>query len=292
MTNRNVGLLQLFSLTFFLSHFFFLFYGGNIIKISGSDTIFSCLLGTFLNIFLFSILLRIRKHKKTKSKNKVLAIAIALIILVTIFLVANDTTYFVIHHYLENGNYFYIFLLLLICAYIISKRNMDSVASLALLLFFLFVPSFIYNMIGSINILDLSYLKPPFNSSFANVIKGALLFSFYTLLPLLLLLFIPYDQVDQKEKQHKYLHLGLIISNIVTIISFMMIGLGPSFVLASTYQYPYMVVINKISGFLVFNRLSYIFSLYLLFDATVLLGLLFSILKKEGENWRLFKKSQ
>ena len=78
------------------------------------------------------------------------------------------------------------------------------------------------------------------NFTSSNIIKGALLFSCYTYLPFLL---------------------------------------GPSFLLSKYYDYPYMLVMNKISSFLIFNRFYAIFNIFLILDSTIVLVCLFSFLK-------------
>ena len=52
--NKN-NQLYIFSLAFFFTHFFFLLYGHNIIRISGNDTLIACLLGIIIDVFLFTI---------------------------------------------------------------------------------------------------------------------------------------------------------------------------------------------------------------------------------------------
>ena len=161
----------------------------------------------------------------------------------------------------------------------ISKRNMNQVASLALLSFFIFVPIFLFQLIGSATSLNFNFLKPPLATGILPVIKGALLFSLLGFLPLLLFFLLDKDKIDQKKEERKYITLGLIASNLVTILQFCMIALGPSLYLAQIYDYPYILVINRISSFLIFDRFSYLFSIFILFDSTITLGVLASLLK-------------
>ena len=58
--------------------------------------------------------------------------------------------------------------------------------------------------------------------------------------------------------------LGFLFSLLVIIIKYLMIGLGPSFLLSKYYDYPYMLVMNKISSFLIFNRFYAIFNIFLI----------------------------
>lgn len=280
---RKIGLLPLFCYTFFLSHFFFLFYGRKIILTSQDNTILSCLLGIILNLILFQILLKLRTQKITiPSKiKKPLAFLLLFLLSYFIFLILNKTIDFVQMHYLPQGSYFSLFLLLFLLILIISNRNISSVTSLAFLLFLFFVPLFLIHFIGNFQFITLSYLKPLFTTNLPTILKGTLLFSLYTMTPLLLLLFIPFDSIVQKEKQNKTLTFALILSNLCTLLGFLMILFGTSLKYGSSYEYPFMLIVRKISGFLIFNRLTYLFSPYLLFDSIILLGGLLTTWKEQ-----------
>ena len=58
MVNKKIGLLQLASLTFFLTTTSFPLFFENIIKISKSDTIISIILGSILTLLAFKIILK------------------------------------------------------------------------------------------------------------------------------------------------------------------------------------------------------------------------------------------
>ena len=68
MTNKKIGLLQLASLTFFLSISSFPLFIEKIIKISKSDTIISIILGSLLTLIIFKVILSLRKKSKTQKQ--------------------------------------------------------------------------------------------------------------------------------------------------------------------------------------------------------------------------------
>ena len=108
------------------------------------------------------------------------------------------------------------------------------------------------------------------------LLKVLYFFSCYTYLPFLLLtIFL----TDKTKKMRKAYLLGFLFSLLVIIIKYLMIGLGPSFLLSKYYDYPYMLVMNKISSFLIFNRFYAIFNIFLILDSTIVLACLFSFLK-------------
>ena len=79
MTNKKIGLLQLASLTFFLSITSFPLFIEKVIKISKSDTFISIILGSIFTLLIFKVILSLRK--KVKPKNKYLKIFISIILL-------------------------------------------------------------------------------------------------------------------------------------------------------------------------------------------------------------------
>ena len=260
--------LYIFSLVFFFTNCFFLLYGNNIIKVSGNDTLLACLIGIILDIILFLF-----SKKFIYKKIKPSYLLIPIIIFFTIILL-KDTALFIKSNFLREGNLFYLILLLILTSLLISKRELNQIAHLAFISLLIFFFLFLIQVTGATHAIDTSYLDSNFTSS--NIIKGALLFSCYTYLPFLLLtIFL----TDKTKKMRKAYLLGFLFSLLVIIIKYLMIGLGPSFLLSKYYDYPYMLVMNKISSFLIFNRFYVIFNIFLIFDSTIVLACLFSFLK-------------
>lgn len=265
--NKN-NQLYIFSLAFFFTHFFFLLYGNNIIKISGNDTLLACLAGIILDIILFLL-----SKKFIYKKIKPSYLLIPILIIFTIILL-KDTALFIKSNFLREGNLFYLILLLILTSLLISKRELDQIAHLAFISLLIFFILFLIQVTGATHSLDISYLSSSFNSS--NIMKGALLFSCYTYLPFLLFSIFA---TDKTQKMRKAYLLGFLFSLLVVIIKYLMIGLVPSFLLSKYYDYPYMLVMNKISSFLIFNRFYAIFNIFLILDSTIVLACLFSFLK-------------
>lgn len=265
--NKN-NQLYIFSLAFFFTHFFFLLYGNNIIKISGNDTLLACLAGIILDIILFLL-----SKKFIYKKIKPSYLLIPILIIFTIILL-KDTALFIKSNFLREGNLFYLILLLILTSLLISKRELDQIAHLAFISLLIFFILFLIQVTGTTHSLDVSYLSSNFNSS--NIMKGAILFSCYTYLPFLLFSIFA---TDKTQKMRKAYLLGFLFSLLVVIIKYLMIGLVPSFLLSKYYDYPYMLVMNKISSFLIFNRFYAIFNIFLILDSTIVLACLFSFLK-------------
>ena len=78
MTNKKIGLLQLSSLTFFLSISSFPLFIEKIIKISKSDTLISIIIGSLLTLIIFKVILVLRK--KIKPKNRYIKTIISLLL--------------------------------------------------------------------------------------------------------------------------------------------------------------------------------------------------------------------
>ena len=204
--NKN-NQLYIFSLAFFFTHFFFLLYGNNIIKISGNDTLLACLAGIILDIILFLL-----SKKFIYKKIKPSYLLIPILIIFTIILL-KDTALFIKSNFLREGNLFYLILLLILTSLLISKRELDQIAHLAFISLLIFFILFLIQVTGTTHSLDVSYLSSNFNSS--NIMKGAILFSCYTYLPFLLFSIFA---TDKTQKMRKAYLLGFLFSLLVIII--------------------------------------------------------------------------
>ena len=278
MTNKKIGLLQLASLTFFLSISSFPLFIEKIIKISKSDTIISIILGSLLTLIIFKVILSLRK--KVKPKNKYLKIFISILLSIIFIYLLLETTTFIKDTYLSSGNFYSTLILLLLMCLVISLREFRELTSLSLILLFIFIPLFIINIIGSSFSIDLTYLKVPFTSSITNIINGGLLFFIYEIIPLSLLLFIPYKEIDALKKQDKYLYLAIISGIIVIIIDYLLLYFSSSINVLTSYNYPFMLTINSLSSTFILGRLSYLISFYLLFSQLITLSLIICVIKQ------------
>ena len=278
MTNKKIGLLQLASLTFFLSISSFPLFIEKVIKISKSDTIISIILGSILTLIIFKGILVLRK--KVKPKNKYLKIIISLILSIIFIYLLLETTNFIKDTYLSSGNFYSILILLLLMCLTISLKDYKEITSLSLILLFIFIPLFAINIIGSTFSLDLTYLKVPFTNNIIDILKGGVLFFIYEIFPLLLLLFIPYNEIDNRKKQDKYLYLALIFGLLIIIIDYLLLYFSTSTNILTSYNYPFMLVINSLSSTFILGRLSYIISFYLLFSPLITLSLIICVIKQ------------
>ena len=278
MTNKKIGLLQLASLTFFLSISSFPLFIEKVIKISKSDSFISIILGSILTLIIFKGILLLRK--KVKPRNKYLKIIISLILSIIFIYLLLETTNFIKDTYLSSGNFYSILILLLLMCLTISLKDYKEITSLSLILLFIFIPLFAINIIGSTFSLDLTYLKVPFTNNIIDILKGGVLFFIYEIFPLLLLLFIPYNEIDNRKKQDKYLYLALIFGLLIIIIDYLLLYFSTSTNILTSYNYPFMLIINSLSSTFILGRLSYIISFYLLFSPLITLSLIICVIKQ------------
>ena len=278
MVNKKIGLLQLASLTFFLTTSSFPLFIEKIINISKEDTIISIILGSVLVILLFKVILKIRKSLKVEKKS--LKIIISLVYLSFFIYLIIESTNFIKSSFLTSGNFYSILILLLLMCLVASNKSFKELTSLSLILSFIFIPLFIINIIGSSFSLDLTYLRVPFSNSILTIVKSSILFFIYEIIPLTLLLFIPYKEIDGKKKQDKYLYLALISGILVILIQYLLLYFSSSINVLTNYNYPFMLVINSLSSTFILGRLSYIISFYLLFSLLITLSLIICIIKQ------------
>ena len=278
MTNKKIGLLQLASLTFFLGISSFPLFIEKIIKISKSDTIISIIIGSILVLISFKCILELRK--KIKPKSNYLKIIIYILLSFIFIYLLLETTNFIKTSYLSSGNFYSILILLLLMCLTTSLQSYKEISSLSLILIFIFVPLFIINIIGSSKSLDLTYLKVLFSTNNLDIIKGSVLFFIYEIIPISLLLFIPYNEIDGRKKQDRYLYLALIISLLIIIIDYLLLYFSSSINVLTSYSYPFMLTINSLSSTFILGRLSYLISFYLLFSSIITLSLIICIIKQ------------
>ncbi len=278
MTNKKIGLLQLASLTFFLGISSFPLFIEKIIKISKSDTIISIIIGSILVLITFKGILELRK--KIKPKSNYLKVIISILLSFIFIYLLLETTNFIKTSYLSSGNFYSILILLLLMCLTTSLQSYKEISSLSLILIFIFIPLFIINIIGSSKSLDLTYLKVLFSTNNLDIIKGSVLFFIYEIIPISLLLFIPYNEIDGRKKQDRYLYLALIISLLIIIIDYLLLYFSSSINVLTSYSYPFMLTINSLSSTFILGRLSYLISFYLLFSSIITLSLIICIIKQ------------
>ena len=277
MTNKKIGLLQLVSLTFFLSVSSFPLFIGKVIKLSESDTIISIIIGSILTLIIFKGILILRK--KIKPKNKYLKIIISLLLSIIFIYLLLETTNFIKDTYLSSGNFFSILILLLLMCLTISLKSYKEISSLSLILLFIFIPLFSINIIGGTLSLDLTYLKVPLTNNTIDIVKGSIVFLLYEIIPLLLLLFIPYKEIDNRKKLDKYLYLALMFGFFVIIIDYLLLSFSTSINVLTNYNYPFMLVINSLSSTFILGRLNYLISFFLLFSPLLTLSIIICVIK-------------
>ena len=278
MTNKKIGLLQLASLTFFLGISSFPLFIEKIIKISKSDTIISIIIGSILVLITFKGILELRK--KIKPKSNYLKVIISILLSFIFIYLLLETTNFIKTSYLSSGNFYSILILLLLMCLTTSLQSYKEISSLSLILIFIFIPLFIINIIGSSKSLDLTYLKVLCSTNNLDIIKGSVLFFIYEIIPISLLLFIPYNEIDGRKKQDRYLYLALIISLLIIIIDYLLLYFSSSINVLTSYSYPFMLTINSLSSTFILGRLSYLISFYLLFSSIITLSLIICIIKQ------------
>ena len=278
MTNKKIGLLQLASLTFFLGISSFPLFIEKIIKISKSDTIISIIIGSILVLITFKDILELRK--KIKPKSNYLKVIISILLSFIFIYLLLETTNFIKTSYLSSGNFYSILILLLLMCLTTSLQSYKEISSLSLILIFIFIPLFIINIIGSSKSLDLTYLRVLFSTNNIDIIKGSISFFIYEIIPISLILFIPYNEIDNRKKQDRYLYLALIISLLIIIIDYLLLYFSSSINVLTSYSYPFMLTINSLSSTFILGRLSYLISFYLLFSSIITLSLIICIIKQ------------
>lgn len=277
LTNHKLGATQVGAVLFFLTRCSFSLFGYQFLfQNAGNDAILAFLIASGLAIFLFSLLLKWRKKKNVicQMHSRLLKMISFLTLLFLFLFYLKETTALIQLEFIDIS-WIFIYFSFLFIAFLLSKNKLLSLSSSAFLLLFPFLFFFIILFLGGIPLVNLDYLKPFLLSPSTHFLKTTF-FMFLFLLPgMFFLSFLPIDRIDHKEKQEKILFSYFILGCLSILLEIFLMHLTLGANLTAIYPYPLFALTSRISSFLIFDRIYFLFSFYLLFDSTIFLSILF-----------------
>lgn len=231
----------------------------NIIKLGGVDAYISVILMTIFGLIPLYMVIYISNynHKlniidvnidifgKTFGKliNYLLFIIYFIIALCTSF----SIDYLIVSQFLNETPITFMSLMFgLVTIYNLSK-GFQNMSRVSYILFFINVGLVILGFIGLIPTFEFSNLKPILEHGMKNPIIGALSITSTNILPILVMLVIPKDNIIDKENFSKKLIRNYFIANLV-ILSIVVMCIGNlGIYLSKLFQYPEYFVLKKIS---------------------------------------------
>jgi spore germination protein KB len=261
----------------------------NIFTTAKQDSWMVPILSLFMMLFPILILIYILKYKPDLNifeKNKCLfgniigSIINAILMLYALFMVCVciwTTTSFVITIYLTKTPDIVISLVYVIPAVYAVIKGIETIGRTNELLFFISVFILGTIFISLTSQFNLDFLKPTLGNGVMPIIKGTMLFSSYSFMPLLLVTAIPKNSIVNQNKYWKNLIYGILASMFLMFLVYTLIPGVLSAKLTEIYRFPAYYVQRRISIGDAINNVENFFSIHWLFNtyALITMGIYF-----------------
>ena len=262
--NEYISPIQYMVLIIFLSRSFYSGIGFlNILLSSKYDTWLSLIIGFILGFIPILILIYLNKKNINLFEiinSKIIKFIIMLFLIFSFTILLNDFINFSGVKYLFETSNIFIACLIILPAFYIVNKGVETIGRSALFMFYISAILFISIIIGLISYIDFNNLKPMFTTNIISILKSSLQFISYSIAPIILLNIIPKNDLI-KEEYNKNLLIGYTISSISIIIIMIIITTVFNYEYISLFNYPAYFLLKKID----FNFISNIENIYSLF---------------------------
>lgn len=255
---------------------------GNLILICRQDAWISALLSIIIGLiplFIFMYLHNYNKNQTLPELNQTIfkrlgkPLNILLIIGAFTFstIVFLDLVHFVYSQFLFKTNTYFIAICFIIPLIYALFKGINAISKTSLIMFYLVVFTVIFIITGLFNGLDLEKLKPYLEASPKNIIHGILIMLTYNIIPLIFLLSIPKNKI---ENYNTKITIGFYVASLLSLANaaFLTIGVfGAS--LSTLFEYPEFHLLKKLQMGDFISRLESILSLEWIVALFILLAL-------------------
>ena len=201
-----------------------------IVKLSGSDLLFSLIIGTTVNIILIFIYQKIKQFKIINIIMNIITIIIYLHIIST----------YISTFYLINIPKIIVIIVTLTLAFYITSKEEDIINRSCLIMAFINLGLFIVMVIALVHKIEYENFIPILTHNWLDIIKGGFIYSLVTIIPYLHL-----SNNDSLKTNYQVLLIATIISFIFFTLTLGI--LGPNFI--KIYQYPEYMILKEIKMF-------------------------------------------
>jgi len=203
-----------------------------------------------------------------------------------LIILLNDFINFASVKYLFQTPDIMICLLFVIAALFIVRKGLETLGRTSLLLSYISIILFVLIVLTLTEYIDLSNIKPILSNGIAPVLKGALYYIAYSVVPILFLSILSKnnDNSIHYKQYNKYLIIGYLISTFTNFIVIFYLTTIYNYEYISIFNYPAYISLKKIEyGFISNseNLLSLFFVIDYFFLLTTLFYLISYYLKKE-----------
>ncbi len=284
--NIKFSPVQLGFLAFFLSQSFIFFHSSSLIlKNAKQDTWISLIIGFLISLFLLKLYLKtfnknnninifeFNTQKFGKTIGNILNIILCLIVLMSISFILNKMCIFLTLNFIREIPIFILALTFLLLTIYTVNKGIETICRTSQILGFIGLIIFATCISLLINYMDISNIEPIFETGTSNILKGSLIYTLSSLLPLFILTMIPRDSITHEKYYDKGIILGYIVSFIITFIILNSSILVLSSNVSIIFNYPEYVMINQISIFHFIERLENIFASIFIFNIFIFISL-------------------
>ena len=272
--NKKINSLQ--AVTFIIIPIISTFIGigiDNIVEKSGVDSYMSPVIAFLLGIPLFLLILYIYNYNKDKTigekiielYGKILGNIINIILILVFFTLGSIIIYslcnFITSQFLSETPILIVAgLFVAISIYLVSK-GIETISRVGLILSFLCILLFIIGASFLVPEVNLDNLKPVLVHGIGKPFNSAIGIVSVNILPTMILLIIPKNNIVNQKQYNKYAIVTYIISLVITFTFIFMTLSSLGIYLTSSYQYPEYIVLKKINILNFINRIENLISI-------------------------------
>lgn len=281
---------ELVTFTCYLSCFLFPGFGDTfILETAKNSSIISVLLGFllgFIPLFLIIYLFKQTKDKNIFELNKerlkffgsILNLLLVIGMIYIIILGMINIVDFTISQFLTRTSYYLLCLVMISLIIIALIKKTEVVGRTCLVLIFFFIGTFLFSVIFLIPKVDLNNYLPIFDVNKSRMIKAVLMYPSFGILPLVSLLFLKSDRIDNKKKIPQKILLGYLLGSIL-VITFIYLIIGVFGIdIGVLFTYPEYTLFKKIQAFNFIGRIENIISSIIFITSLSSICLLFSFI--------------
>jgi len=294
MNNHNkISPLGICFLSSFLYRSFYIIGFFNlIISISKNDSIFSIVLGAIVGLtILFGYFYLNNKlsndnifSKINNTFPKIISDLLSSFLIITFIFIGSFTIYnlavFINYNLLNDIDVFPISILLIVTAIYLASKGITTITRVSGILIFIFILFVIVSFISLINYSNPINLYPLLTNNFLDIYKSGIYSSILSVTPILLLLIIPKNRIEKKQKYQRYMLITYIINFVYLFISFILILSILGVKLTNILNYPDIVALQKVSILHFIERIEDLLSFKVMFDGFILLTLIVLYIKE------------
>lgn len=231
----------------------------DILKIAGLNSYLSIIIATILGIFILLLFLFIFNYKPDMAiydKNiylfgKILGNIINYLINILIIIIGVVSAYsisnFIVSQFLSETPIYIILLMLGFTTYYSVSKGIEVIARISVIFFIIIFLLTIISTLGLIPNFKLDNLKPVLEDGMKMPVIASLSFCLTNIVPIMIILIIPKNNIIDKEVCVKYIFIAYAISMLFTFLAVILTIGTLGIELLKIFPYPEYMVLKKIS---------------------------------------------